>query len=158
MFHINGRIEERTVTRYSPIFVIHVPGDNIDLMNLQVIRRHYDSPAAQILKLNDSAWERLKREAQRLDRMTCLGPTFHEFANGYKDRNWTVRATRLDSQGDGLGAQIYPEEPSTLILDLGVPVDEDLHCGKDAVLKDAQSIDEWQDIFPTQLKRRIAED
>ena len=130
----------------------------MDLLSLYVLHRHYDTPAVLALDLDEPSWESLKREVKKPDRMTFLGPSFHEAMNGYKDRNWTVRALTINPQGDGSKARIDPNQPSMLMLDLGVPVDEELHCGKLAVLKHALSQDEWQEIFPVQLRRRMKED
>jgi hypothetical protein len=68
-----------------------------------------------------------------------------------------VRALKINLGGDGSRAEIDSNQPSVVVLDLGAPVDEELHCGKFAALKHAFSVDEWQDIFPTQLKRRLKE-
>lgn len=127
----------------------------MDLVDLHVIRRHYDTPAALTLNLDESSWMLLRREVKKSNRITFLGPSLHEAINRYKDRNWTVRSQTVDPQGDGSRAVINQNQLSTLVLDLGVPVDEELHCGKIAVLKQALIVDEWQDIFPVQLQRRM---
>ncbi len=157
MFRIRGTLAGKVIDRCSPRFILHVRGNEADLVMLYVLRRHYDTPAALSLELEEPSWELLKREAKKPDIMTFLGPTFHEALNGYKDQNWTVRSLKINPKGDGSRVQIDPNQPSSLVLDLGVPVDEELHCGKLAVLKHAFGVDEWQDIFPAQLKRRLKE-
>jgi hypothetical protein len=157
MFRIRGTLAGKGIDRCSPCFVLHVCGDETDLVSLYVLRRHYDTPAALTLELKEPSWELLRRETKNPDVLTFLGPTFHEAVNGYKDQNWVVRALKINPKGDGSRAEIDSNQPSLVVLDLGTPVDEELHCGKLAILKRAFSVGEWQDIFPTQLRRRLKE-
>jgi hypothetical protein len=59
MFRIRGTLAGKGIDRCSPCFVLHVCGDETDLVSLYVLQRHYDTPAALTLELEEPSWELL---------------------------------------------------------------------------------------------------
>jgi hypothetical protein len=155
MFRIHGRCNGESITRLSPIFVFHVEDTGTDLLTLQVVGRHYDSPAAQVLNLPRSAWKRLKREVKPQNMRVYLGPTDHEVVHHKTDTTWMIRSIKTQPGRASNTASWSTENPYTVVLDLGTPVDEELYSATEAFRRVSGS-DRWQDLLPLQLKRRRA--
>ena len=157
MVRIHGRRDGESIMRLSPIFVFHVKDAGTDLLTLQVVGRHYDSPAAQVLNLPRSAWKRLKREVESKNTRVYLGPTDHEIIRHKTDTTWMIRSVKTESDGPPHTETWSFQDPYTVVMDLGTPVDEELYSASEAFRRVTGS-DEWQDLLPLQLKRRRAHD
>lgn len=148
---VNGKLDGRSVVRRSSRFDIHVKGDDSDLLDLYVLDRHYDSPAAQLLALDDSTWRMLKEEATDRNQLVFLGPSFYEISTGLTDHTWIVRACKAQPQEDGLSTRIEFGEPSAEILNLGTAVDEELFS-LDEIMRQIVG-DDWRELLAAKLKR-----
>lgn len=151
MFSIDGRLEGRQITRHSPSFAVHVPSGDADLLRLYVISRHYDSPATQLLKLDESSWTRLKQEVSDPRKMVFLGPTMRELMINQVDDTWVVRACDVTPQERGT-ARVSPADPTTVILDLKTPVDEEV-MSLDPVMTQLTGTDKWYEYVINTLER-----
>jgi len=151
VFSVNGKMDGRSVVRRSSRFDIHVKGDDADVLDLYVFDRHYDSPAAQLLALDDSTWRRLKEETKDCDQLVFLGPSFYEISTGLTDHTWIIRACKAQPQEDGRSARIEFGEPTAEILNLGTAVDEELFS-LDQIMCQIVG-DDWRELLAAQLKR-----
>lgn len=156
VFSVNGKMDGRTIARRSPRFDIHVEGDDAEILDLYVSDRHYDSPAAQLLALDDPTWRRVKQETKNRNQLVFLGPSFYEITTGHTDHTWIIRACKAQPQEDGLSVRIEFGEPTTEILNLGTEVDEELFS-LDKIMRQIVG-DDWRDLLAAQLKRHGRED
>jgi hypothetical protein len=156
MFTLRGRSGGNEVTRHSPVFVFHVQGPDADVLTLQVGGRHYDSPAEQVLNLPRTAWKMLKREVRSSNKDIYLGPSPHEVINRKPDRTWLIRGVKTRPAEEENTVPFSMVEPSTVIMDLGTPVDEELYSTDDAFDR-SFGTDKWQNLLPVQLNRRRAQ-
>lgn len=147
---VKGLLDGRPISRVSSSIAIHVQGEDVDLLNLYVFSRHHDSPAAQVLNLGESEWSNLKQESRRSDRLVFLGPSFHEIMTRQVDQTWIVRACTMHSRQGGLRADIDYLEPTTVVLDLETPVDEEVYS-QDKIMSDLLGAENWQKLLPYYL-------
>ena len=155
MFTLQGRSGGVEVTRHSPIFVFHKQGPNAEVLTLNVEGRHYDSPAEQVLNLPRTSWKLLKREVEASNSRLYLGPSPYEVIYGKPDQRWLVRKVKTVPGDDKNAVQWSAAEPSTVVMDLGTPVDEELFSTDDAFAR-TSGTDKWQDLLPIQINRRGA--
>ncbi|HEY0323067.1 MAG TPA: hypothetical protein VGC66_19075 [Pyrinomonadaceae bacterium] len=155
VFSVNGKMDGRSIVRRSSRFDIHVKGGEADILDLYVFDRHYDSPAAQLLALDDSTWKRLKDETKDRNQLVFLGPSFYEISTGLTDHTWIIRACKAQPQGDGSRATIGFGEPTTEILNLGTAVDEELFSLDEIMCQIVGN--DWREILAVQLKRHRKE-
>jgi hypothetical protein len=153
MFMLQGRADGVEVTRHSPVFVFHKSGPGIDLLTLRVWGRHYDSPVEQILNLPNAIWKKLKREVKSPNRDVYLGPAPQDTMHKKADRTWMIRGVRTEPGDKENTVHFSMNEPSTVIMDLGTPIDEKLYSVDDAFNQNS-GIDKWQNLLPVQLSRR----
>jgi hypothetical protein len=87
--------------------------------------------------------------------MVFLGPAFHEVMTRQTDPTWIIRACEIEP-GGGMSAAIDYTEPTTVLLDLGTPVDEELYT-QDKIMSEMLGAENWQKLLPSylaNLKRR----
>jgi hypothetical protein len=155
-FTIKGTLDGRPITRSSSCFAIHVAESDGDILAFNVFGKYYDSPAAQVLRLDEAMWGRLRGEADKPGRMVFLGPAFHEVMTRQVDPTWIIRACEIEPGANGMSAAIDYTEPTTVLLDLGTPVDEELYT-QDKIMSDMLGAENWQKLLPSylaNLKRR----
>jgi hypothetical protein len=152
-FTLQGRSDGAPVTRRSPVFVFHVQGPKADALTLKVWGRHYDSPAEQVLYLPRVDWKRLKRETKTPYTDVYLGPSPHEVMHRKPDPTWVIHGVRTKPVEEKHRVRLGHAEASTVLMDLGTLVDEELYSLNEA-LDRATGTDGWQDLLPVQLKRR----
>jgi hypothetical protein len=155
LFTLHGRSGGNEVTRRSPVFVFHVQGSDADVLTLQVWGRHYDSPAEEVLNLPRTMWKMLKREVKSSNKDVYLGPSPYEVHHQKPDRTWLIRGVKTRPAEEENTVLFSMAEPSTVIMDLGTPVDEELYSTDDAFDR-SLGADRWQDLLPVQLNRRAA--
>lgn len=155
-FTIKGTLDGRPITRSSSCFAIHVAESDTDILAFNVFGKYYDSPVAQVLRLHEEAWNNLQAEVHKPGRMVFLGPAFHEIMTRQVDATWIIRACKIEPGDDDLSATIDYMEPTTVLLDLGIPVDEELYT-QDKIMSDMLGAENWQKLLPSylaNLKRR----
>lgn len=151
VFTVKGFLDGRPVSRISSAIPIHVQEEGADLLSLYVFSRHHDSPAAQVLGLDDDAWAALKRDSNDQNKMVFLGPSFHEVMTRQVDQTWVVRACKLHPRPDGIRADIDYFEPTTVILDMKTPVDEEV-LSQDKIMSEMLGAETWQKLLPLYLE------
>lgn len=153
MFTLQGRSDGVEVTCHSPVFIFHKTEPGTDLLTLRVWGRHYDSPVEQIVNLPNAIWKSLKREVKSANSDVYLGPAPQDIMHNKADRTWMIRGVRREPGEKEHTAYFSMDEPSTVIMDLGTPIDEELYSVDDAFNRNA-GIDKWQNLLPVQLNRR----
>lgn len=151
MFSIDGKLEGRQITRHSPSFAVHVPDGDTDLLRLYVLSRYYDSPATQLLRLDTPTWNRLKQEVSDPMKRVFLGPTMREVMINQVDNTWVVRTCDVTPEENG-ATIISPADPTTVILDLKSPVDEEV-MSLNTVMTKLTGTDKWYEYVINTLKQ-----
>lgn len=155
-FKVRGKLSNKTITLFSPKFLLNIIDRNTNLLLLNVSGFHYDSPTQQILNYDDSTWENLKQLTTINNKTIYLGPSPYEIQNRIVDQKWYIRSveTLKTPIEDGYITIINPQKPSKIELDLNLPIDEELFS-IDTVFKRITGQNGWQDLLPLQLERRM---
>lgn len=151
-FRLDGDLDGKPITRLSPALAVHVLQDGANVLRLYVLNRHYDSPALQLLDIDEPTWQRLKREAEDVTKMVFIGPTYREIMVNQIDENWIVRSCPVDIQRDGRG-RINPANSSSILLDLKSKVDEEIFS-LDDVMTRVTGTDKWFELVKRTLEQQ----
>lgn len=151
----NGKIEGTPVQVKSCSLFLHVPSKNEDFIELNVIGHHYDSPACQILGLDDETWGKIHKKTEQIGYDVYLGPSPYEILNDIQDNRWFIRQAPSNPLRTKGHLEVHPSmtKEATIVFDLGTPVDEKLYSRQTALIR-KMGTDPWQNLFDFQLKRR----
>jgi hypothetical protein len=153
MFRVSFTEGTELIKLHSPSFLLRVGDSTDDVLTLHVFR-HYDSAAEYVLRLEESKWRLLKGRTSAGDSIVFLGPSSYEISKRIEDSTWIIREIAGVPLTDGRpGIEISYGQPSTILLNLGVPVEEDLYSLADAIGR-VSGQDRWQSLLPKQMERR----
>jgi hypothetical protein len=153
IFRARGKCAGEAVDLYSPSFVVNVRDPGEDVLVLHVMR-HYDSAAPHVLKLDQASWNSLKAETASQSKMLFLGPSLVDIPRRIRDSTWLVREVfGTPSAGNDRSISIPFKQPSRILLDLGIPVEEELYSLTDAIQR-VCGADSSMKLLPEQIARR----
>ena len=130
LFVINCVEGARQFSLLSSIFSLHKTNDKEDIVNLNTINKFYDTPVDKILKLDEKTWNTIKKEYP--NQLKYLGPTITDTPIG---DTWAVnllkgKRTKTDR---GFRIDVSFSRKSTLLIDLGIPIEEKVYTKDDAM-------------------------
>jgi hypothetical protein len=153
IFRARGKHAGETVDLYSPTFSVNVRDPREDVLLLHVLK-HYDSAAPHVLNLDKSTWNSLKAETRAKGVMVFLGPSLVDIPRRIKDSTWLIReVVGTPHAGDDRRISIPFNQPSKTLLDLGIPVEEELYSLTSA-LQRVLDADSSKRLLPQQIARR----
>jgi hypothetical protein len=153
MFRARGKCGGETVDLYSPSFAVNVRDPREDVLVLHVMR-HYDSAAQHVLNLDQASWNSLKAETASQSKMLFLGPSLVDIPRRINDPTWLIREVEGNSSaGNDRSISIPFDQPSKVLLDLGVSVEEELYSLTNAFQR-VFGADSSRKLLPEQIARR----
>jgi hypothetical protein len=156
IFRARGKCGEETVDLYSPSFVVNVRDPREDVLILHVMK-HYDSAARHVLNLDQASWGSLKAKTGLKNIILFLGPSLVDIPRRIKDSTWRIRElVGTASAGNERSISIPFDQPSRVLLDLGIPVEEELYCQNNAIQR-VVGADNSRKLLPEQIARRKAQ-
>lgn len=152
IFRARCNTENKKIDLFSPSFLLRVRDPKEDVLTLHVFR-HYDSAVRHVLNLDEATWRELKRRTSAGTSIVFLGPSLIEISRRVTDSTWIIREIPGTPSDDGRGLSFSSGQPSQILLDLKVPVEEELYSVSHAIERMAGQA-EWQTILPRQMERR----
>jgi hypothetical protein len=153
MFRARGKCGGETVDLYSPSFAVNVRDPREDVLVLHVMR-HYDSAVPHVLNLDHASWSSLKAETASKSKMLFLGPSLVDIPRRVNDSTWLIREVAgTPSAGNDRSISIPFDQPSRILLDLGVSVEEELYSLTNAIER-VFGVDSSRKLLPEQISRR----
>jgi hypothetical protein len=153
MFRARGKSGGGPVDLYSPSFPVNVRDPREDVLVLHVMK-HYDSAAPHVLNLDQATWNSLKAETASKNKMLFLGPSLVDIPRRIKDSTWLIREVLgTPSTGNDQGISIPFNQPSKVLIDLGVSVEEELYSLNNAFQR-VFGADPSRKLLPEQIAKR----
>lgn len=153
LFRARGKCGSETVDLYSASFLVNVRDQSENALVLHVMK-HYDSAAPHVLKLDEVTWSSLKTETTSTSKMVFLGPSLVDFSRRTEDSTWLIRevvGTPMESDGSHLSISFG--QPSKILFDLGIAVEEELYFLNNAIQR-VTGTETSTTLLPRQIARR----
>jgi len=96
IFISKGFIKDKPIVFYSPIFPLHIKSKNTrsNLISLNVVGKHYESPVEYLLNLDNEKWNNLKRISWSKKHLVYLGNTMEDIIKNKISKDFYIKTVK----------------------------------------------------------------